>query len=260
VAKNQKPVTKPARRWLLGSTLVAVGLAVAGYFFWRAEERQTVAEASIPAQPVLSDKPPALVQRVRACEQRIKAGSDVIGALAELSQLYHANGLYAEAGQCYQGLLRIDSSDGPHDSTIDGKVMAMKLSGIDANLRSGALKAVAITAASYTTGQSISWTQGRGIPRWERAHRISVDTKLSVRHVMASAALPMFFPAVEIDGQWFGDGGMRLTSPLSPAVHMGADRILAISTRYARSSHPRVDRPDVIFCALVDSSARGSPL
>ena len=120
-----------------------------------------------------------------------------------------------------------------------------ELPGIDANLRSGALKAVAITAASYTTGQSISWTQGRGIPRWERAHRISVDTKLSVRHVMASAALPMFFPAVEIDGQWFGDGGMRLTSPLSPAVHMGADRILAISTRYARSQ-AEASQPAVI--------------
>jgi NTE family protein len=109
------------------------------------------------------------------------------------------------------------------------------LPGIEANLRRGTLRAVAITAASYTTGQSISWTQGQGIPRWERAHRISIDTKLGVRHVMASAALPMFFPAVKIDGQWLGDGGLRLTAPLSPAVHLGADRILAISTRYARS-------------------------
>jgi len=110
-----------------------------------------------------------------------------------------------------------------------------ELPGIEVNLRRGALRAVAITASSYTTGQSITWTQGRRIPHWERAHRISIGAKLGVRHVMASAALPIFFPAIEIDGQWFGDGGMRLTAPLSPAVHLGADRILAISTRYART-------------------------
>jgi NTE family protein len=110
-----------------------------------------------------------------------------------------------------------------------------EIPGIDANLKRGVLRALAITASSYTTGQSICWTQGAGIPQWERAHRKSIDTRLGVSHVMASAALPIFFPAIEIDKQWFGDGGIRLTAPLSPAVHLGADRILAISTRYART-------------------------
>lgn len=110
-----------------------------------------------------------------------------------------------------------------------------ELPGIEANLRRGSLKAVAITTSSYTTGQSITWVQGRGIAQWERAHRKSIDVKLGVRHVMASAALPIFFPAIEIDRQWFGDGGIRLTAPLSPAIHLGADRIVAISTRYART-------------------------
>ena len=73
--------------------------------------------------------------------------------------------------------------------------------GIEANLRHGALKAVAITTSSYTTGQSITWVQGGGIAQWERAHRKSVNVTLGVRHVMASAALPIFFPAIEIDGQ-----------------------------------------------------------
>ncbi|MBI1950683.1 MAG: patatin-like phospholipase family protein, partial [Acidobacteria bacterium] len=119
-----------------------------------------------------------------------------------------------------------------------------ELPGIEANLRRGALKAVAITTSSYTTGQSITWVQGCGIPQWERAHRRSIDAKLGVRHVMASAALPIFFPAIEIDGQWFGDGGIRLTAPLSPAVHLGADRILAISTRYPRT-RVEADQPAV---------------
>ena len=102
---------KPTRKWLVGSAIVVVGLAVAGYFVWRAGERRAVAEASIPAAPIFSGKPAEFAERIRACEHRVKAGSDVIGALTELSQLYHANGLYAEAGQCYRGLLRIDSSN-----------------------------------------------------------------------------------------------------------------------------------------------------
>jgi NTE family protein len=116
--------------------------------------------------------------------------------------------------------------------------------GIEANLQRGELKAAAITTSSYTTGQSITWVQGCGIPQWERAHRKSVNVALGVRHVMASAALPIFFPAIEIDGQWCGDGGIRLTAPLSPAVHLGAGRILAISTRYQRT-RAEADLPSV---------------
>ena len=110
-----------------------------------------------------------------------------------------------------------------------------EIPGIERNLSAGALRAVAITASSYATGQSITFVQGRDIQLWERAHRRSVACKLRVEHVMASAALPLLFPAVDIGGRWFGDGGIRLTAPLSPAVHLGARRIIAISTRYGRS-------------------------
>src|SRR4029079_4854798 len=68
---------------------------------------------------------------------------------------------------------------------------------------------------------------------------------LRVDHVMASSALPFFFPAVEVDGAWYGDGGIRLTSPLSPAVHLGARHIIAVSTRYARTRE-EADRPAVV--------------
>jgi NTE family protein len=118
------------------------------------------------------------------------------------------------------------------------------LPGIEENLRRGALKAIAITTSSYTTGQSITWVQGSDFPQWERAHRKSIAAQLDMRHVMASAALPIFFPAIKIGRQWFGDGGLRLTAPLSPAVHLGADRILAISTRYPRT-RAEADQPAV---------------
>jgi NTE family protein len=121
------------------------------------------------------------------------------------------------------------------------------LPGITRNLHAGWLRAFALTASSYTTGQSVTWVQTRedcGIDAWERPHRKSVTCRFTVDHVLASAALPFFFPAVEIDDGWYGDGGIRLTAPLSPAVHLGATRIVAVSTRYARS-RDEADQPAV---------------
>lgn len=116
---------------------------------------------------------------------------------------------------------------------IDGE-----LTGIRANLATGRLRAAAISTTNYSTGQSVLWVQGQDVQAWERPKRRSVVATLSVEHVMASASLPILFPAVRIGPHWFGDGGIRLTAPLSPALHLGADRILAVSTRRA---HERRD-------------------
>jgi NTE family protein len=122
---------------------------------------------------------------------------------------------------------------------VDGE-----LTGVSLNLVQGRLKAVALSTSSYTTGQSVTWVQGQDIREWERPQRRSVNTTLTVEHVMASAALPLFFPAVELEDEWFGDGGIRLAAPLSPALHLGADRVLAISTRYDRTA-AEAERPVV---------------
>ena len=119
------------------------------------------------------------------------------------------------------------------------------IEGINTSLRAGWLRAFALTASSYTTGQSITWVQTREdcvMPSWERPQRKSQMCHLRVDHVMASAALPFFFPAIQVDGAWYGDGGIRLTAPLSPAIHLGATRILAVTTRYARTRE-EADRP-----------------
>ena len=105
-----------------------------------------------------------------------------------------------------------------------------RIDGIARNIEDGKLRAVALTTIDYSTGQTISWVEGRGIRPWQRPGRRSVFTRLTTAHVMASAALPLVFPAVELDGTWHGDGGVRLAEPFSPAVHLGATRILAIST------------------------------
>ena len=89
-----------------------------------------------------------------------------------------------------------------------------RLTGIAENLAHHDLEAAALTTTNYGTGQSITWVQGKG-RRWRRRHRLSAHDELNVEHVMASAALPIFFPAAKIGTDWHGDGGIRLTAPLS---------------------------------------------
>jgi NTE family protein len=119
-----------------------------------------------------------------------------------------------------------------------------EITGIDFNLHRGTLKAVAVSTTSYTTGQNVVFVQGRNIELWERPIRKSVQARLSVDHVMASSALPGLFPAVRIGDQWFGDGGIRLIAPLSPALHLGARRILAVSTRFDQT-RDEASRPEI---------------
>ncbi len=117
------------------------------------------------------------------------------------------------------------------------------LPGIAQNLACGSLKAVAVTASSYSTGQSVTWVQGDP-PGPAHGPRKFMRCKLRIDHILASAALPLLFPAVRINRRWFGDGGIRMTAPLAPAVHLGAAKILAISTRYARSTYQE-ERPQI---------------
>lgn len=107
--------------------------------------------------------------------------------------------------------------------------------GIARNLKSGRLQALAVMTSSYTTGQTVAWVEGRKLEDWDRPFRTSRQARITVEHVMASAALPLLFPAIELDDAWYGDGGIRLVTPFSPAVHLGANRLLAFSTRYSRS-------------------------
>ena len=115
-----------------------------------------------------------------------------------------------------------------------------EMTGIRANIAEGRIRAAAITTSSYSAGTSVTWVEGREIQPWHRAHRIGSACQLTVEHVMASTSLPLLFPAVPLLGEWHGDGGIRLSSPLSPAVHLGARRIIAVSTRYRPPPGTRV--------------------
>jgi NTE family protein len=111
----------------------------------------------------------------------------------------------------------------------------MPIEGIRHNLAGGGLKAVALITLDYSTGQSVRWVQGRQADGYEGPNRRVEQTEITVEHVLASAALPFVFPAVQIGKGWYGDGGIRLSAPLSAAVHLGARRIIAMSTGYQRT-------------------------
>ena len=135
-----------------------------------------------------------------------------------------------------------------------------RLEGIARNIASGSLDAVALTALNYETGETVTFVDGKPIDNWERPLRRGIRTELTVEHIMASAALPLLFSPVRVHGEWYGDGGIRLVAPLSPAVHLGAERMLVLSTHYAfpgnapsRSKCEGPPSPAVILGALYDA-------
>jgi len=96
----------------------------------------------------------------------------------------------------------------------------------------GYLGALAITAAGYGSARSITFFQGRSeLQPWERVRRKGRPTRIALEHLMASVAVPMVFPPVRIGQEYFGDGAMRQATPLSPALHLGAHRLLVIGVR-----------------------------
>lgn len=102
---------------------------------------------------------------------------------------------------------------------------------IQDNIDSGALYAACVTASGYTSGQSVSFFQGgSGLEGWERNQRIGAAVPLSLDLLLASSALPFIFPAVKFNREYFGDGSMRQIAPVSPALHLGADRVLVVGT------------------------------
>jgi NTE family protein len=113
----------------------------------------------------------------------------------------------------------------------------LDLGTIPRHVASGALRGLALSATNYLTGTIVSFFDGQpDIKPWVRHDRIAFREPLTLDHVMASAAIPIFFPPVSIRGRLFGDGGVRMTTPVSPAIHLGAEKIVAIGIRYARTT------------------------
>jgi NTE family protein len=111
----------------------------------------------------------------------------------------------------------------------------VRFEGIRRSIEQGHLDAIAVTASAYSTARSVTFFQGRPeLASWTRVRRIGRATRLNVDHLMASSAVPFVFPPVQIGGEFYGDGSMRHRAPLSPAIHLGADRMLVVGVRDER--------------------------
>ncbi len=108
--------------------------------------------------------------------------------------------------------------------------------------KKGILKGASFSVTNYLTGTAISFFDGEeSIQPWVRSTRIGVKVPLTLEHVMASSAIPVFFPPESIDGALYGDGCIRLSSPLSPSLHLGAEKIIAVGIRYMRTNDQIVE-------------------
>ncbi len=129
----------------------------------------------------------------------------------------------------------------------------MDFSGVADSVKRGDLYALAITATGYHSGRSFTFVQGaEGHPSWNKSRRVALSTPITLEHVCASAAIPLVFPPVPLTVNggtaFFGDGALRLTTPLSPAIRLGATRLLAIGVRCANVAD------DLLRTEMADSS------
>lgn len=179
------------------------------------------------------------VRRLMAVWKNFHAGqvyrADAWGALGN-SARWLLGGV--SAGRAGGGVSLLDNS--PLADLLERHI---EFPAIGRNIAAGHLRAFAVTCSGYTSGQSVTFYEGSArLSDWERARRVGVAMPIGLPHLMASSALPFIFPPVRINREYFGDGSMRQIAPVSPALHLGADRVLVIGVgRQARQ--PAVRQP-----------------
>ncbi|MGB5104472.1 MAG: patatin-like phospholipase family protein [Steroidobacteraceae bacterium] len=116
---------------------------------------------------------------------------------------------------------------------------SIPLERIPASIAGGPIQALAVATTSYSTGRAVAFFEGiPSVQEWSRVRRAGVRRPIDMEVLMASSAIPFFFPAARVDGDYYGDGAMRQLAPLSPAVHLGANRLLVVGTRAESAASP----------------------
>jgi NTE family protein len=181
--------------------------------------------------------------------------SQAVRYLLEVWENFHAHHVYrsdalgiARTGAHWLGALMAGwvVSTGPK-SLLDNQPLAgllkrnLDLNEINRSLDAGALEALCITASGYASGQSVNFFQCRGdISPWARSQRVACRCNITYAHLLASSAIPFIFPAVKVNREYFGDGSMRQLAPISPAIHLGATRVLVIGAGRISEPNERV--------------------
>lgn len=207
-------------------------------------------DASNPFHIISGTSAGALNAAALACHShRIRTG---VGLLEHLWKNISSDQIYTpQSGQLLGSAsilllasVRKKSADVPR-SLLDNTPLhellkrVLKLNKIQRNINKGFLDALSITTSAYSTGESVSFYQGmKGLVDWEGPHRIGRRGQITHAHLMASAALPVLFPAVKIEDQYYGDGSVRQLAPTSTPIHLGATRLLVVGVSGNRHQAP----------------------
>ena len=176
-------------------------------------------------------------------------------------------GAMLKAGARWLGSMLTGGAMGPPKSLLDNtplRDLLGRVTNFDAvreHVSRGYVRALALCATSYYTAESVSFFESHTtISEWKRTQRHGERVPLSLDYLMASLSIPFLFPPTCLQGEFFGDGAMRQTAPLSPAIHLGADRLLVLGVRPVKldefprfvASH-RPPTPGQIFGYMLDT-------
>ncbi|HEY4447298.1 MAG TPA: patatin-like phospholipase family protein [Steroidobacteraceae bacterium] len=226
-----------------------------------------------PFQVIVGTSAGAVAASVLAAEahhwRRAVAGLERVWANFQSSQVFHVDASHMLRAGAHWVLALISGGMvlSPPKSVLDNSPLRELLgvhldcSGIRRSIERGHVRAFALCASSYSTGRTVAFFDGiDSIRDWSRVQRVGVRTQLTLDHLMASAAIPLLFPPMRIGDEYYGDGAMRQVHPLSPAIHLGADRLLIIGVRARRAAGVQVNRlppimptPGEIFGYMLDT-------
>ncbi len=226
-----------------------------------------------PFQVIVGTSAGAIAAGVLASEahywRRAVAGLERVWANFHVDQVFHVDpARMLRAG--IHWLLALLSGGlvlSPPKSLLDNSPLRQLLgihvdcAGIRRSISRGHLHAVALCSSSYGSGHSVAFFDGvDSIPEWARVQRMGRRSELTLDHLMASSAIPFLFPPQKLGEEFFGDGAMRQLNPLSPAIHLGANRLLVIGVRARRAAGVVVGRrettmptPGEIFGYMLDT-------
>ncbi|HTD11101.1 MAG TPA: patatin-like phospholipase family protein [Steroidobacteraceae bacterium] len=226
-----------------------------------------------PFQVIVGTSAGAVAASVLAAEahqwRRAVAGLEKVWANFRSEQVFHVDARHMLRAGAHWVLALLSGGLvlSPPKSMLDNSPLRELLGvhvdcdGIRRSIARGHLRAFALCATSYTTGQSVAFYDAvDSVADWSRVQRLGSRTQMTLDHLMASTAIPLLFPPMPIGGDYFGDGAMRQLHPLSPAIHLGADRLLILGVRARRAAGVTVNRlqtsmptPGEIFGYMLDT-------
>lgn len=233
---------------------------------------QLLPRARNPFQVIVGTSAGAVAASVLAAQAHVwrqgVAGLERVWSNFRTDQVFYVDGPHM-ARSAVHWILALLSSGlvlSPPRSLLDTSPLRALLggeadcSGIRRSIVRGHLRACALCATSYLSGQSVAFFDGLGqVPEWSRVQHMGRRTELTLEHIMASVAIPLLFAPIKIGGEYFGDGSMRQLNPLSPAIHLGADRLLIIGVSAQQGPGTDVRRsasmptPGEVFGFMLDT-------